>query len=124
MTTTISISSGVIVEGDSNNQLVFTVSLSEPLTQDITLNYSTLNGSATSGADYTAVSNAPLVFKAGETVKTISITILKREPKEKPSTPPPLKSTQVHLERQTSHSSKGDAAAIQPILSIKEYYLH
>ena len=76
MTTTISISSGVIVEGDSNNQLVFTVSLSEPLTQDITLNYSTLNGSATSGADYTAVSNAPLVFKAGETVKTISITIL------------------------------------------------
>ncbi len=72
----INISSATILEGDLNNQLVFTVSLSEPQTQKLDLKYTTTNGSATSGTDYVAVTNGLITFDPGETVKTISISVL------------------------------------------------
>jgi hypothetical protein len=50
--------------------------ISEPLTSELKLNYSTFNGSAISGKDYNAVTNSLITFAPGETVKTISVDIL------------------------------------------------
>ncbi|MGL5926532.1 Calx-beta domain-containing protein [Chroococcidiopsis sp.] len=75
MAATFNISGATIVEGESTS-LVFTISLSEPLTLSQILKYSTVNATATSGQDYTAASNLTVTFNPGETVKTISIPIL------------------------------------------------
>lgn len=53
----------------------FTVSLSAPSGQPVTVNWSTVNGTATSGADY-VFATGTIAFVPGETTKTISITIL------------------------------------------------
>ncbi|MBI4659152.1 MAG: hypothetical protein HY735_09945 [Verrucomicrobia bacterium] len=54
----------------------FTVSLSVASTQTITVNYSTADGTANAGADYTAIPSATLTFLPGELSKTISVSIL------------------------------------------------
>jgi hypothetical protein len=53
----------------------FTVTLSMASTQTVTVDYSTANGTATAGADYTATSGT-LTFLAGETTKTINVPII------------------------------------------------
>ncbi len=53
----------------------FTVSLSAPSGQPVTVNWSTANGTATAGTDYVAASGT-ITFAPGETKKTITITIL------------------------------------------------
>ncbi|NJK94960.1 MAG: tandem-95 repeat protein, partial [Bacteroidales bacterium] len=54
--------------------LAFTVSLSRPSYQDITVNYATADGSATAAdADFTAIASTSLTFLAGETSKTITV---------------------------------------------------
>jgi Ca2+-binding RTX toxin-like protein len=64
------------VEGSAPNKLTFTISLSEALTSPLTLNYSTSNGTAISGKDYTAITGS-ITFAAGDTtVKTITVAIL------------------------------------------------
>ncbi|POY34675.1 hypothetical protein C3K47_19010, partial [Solitalea longa] len=60
----------------------FTVTLSNPSSQTITVDYSTLAGTATSGVDYTSVSNITLTFAPGETSKNISIAITRDNIKE------------------------------------------
>jgi probable HAF family extracellular repeat protein len=55
-------------------QFVFTVSLSPASGADITVNYATANGSATSIDDYNAASGS-LVFSAGQTAKTVSVSV-------------------------------------------------
>jgi Ca2+-binding RTX toxin-like protein len=72
----ISIIGTTAVEGFAPNKLNFTISISEPLTSELKLNYSTFNGSAISGKDYNAVTNSLITFAPGETVKTISVDIL------------------------------------------------
>jgi hypothetical protein len=59
---------------------VFTVTLSAPSDQTITVEYSTENGSATAGQDYYAVERNTLVFNPGETSKSITIWV-KGDPK-------------------------------------------
>jgi hypothetical protein len=54
---------------------VFTVTLSEPSTSLVTVAYSTANGSATVGADYTTASGT-LTFAPGETTRTILVKTL------------------------------------------------
>ena len=76
MPPTFNISSATILEGDQTYQLSFTVTLSEAQSQKLDLKYTTANGSATSGLDYVGVTNGLLTFNAGETSKTISISIL------------------------------------------------
>jgi Ca2+-binding RTX toxin-like protein len=71
----VSIVGTTLLEGDTNNKLLFTVSLSQPLTDRLDLKYVTENGKAVSGRDFTGVSNGILTFQPGETVKTIEITI-------------------------------------------------
>lgn len=63
-----------ILEGSDTNA-VFTVKLSVPSTQTVTLSYATANGTAQAGSDYTS-SSGSLTFNAGETSKTVSVPIL------------------------------------------------
>jgi fibro-slime domain-containing protein len=69
----ISVDDVVVGEGETAAQL--TVSLSESSDKEITVTFTTANGSALAGEDYTAISGT-IVFAAGETKKTISIFIL------------------------------------------------
>ncbi|MGI0483129.1 Calx-beta domain-containing protein, partial [Geminocystis sp. CENA526] len=65
-----------VVEGFTSPQnVLYTVTLSEPGNQNVSVQYSTANGTATAGADYTAT-NGTLTFLPGEITKTISIPIL------------------------------------------------
>lgn len=64
-----------VVEGNSGNRnLSFAVSLSNPSTQTITVSYATANGTATAGSDYTTA-NGTLTFNAGQTSKTVSVSV-------------------------------------------------
>jgi hypothetical protein len=54
--------------------VTLTVTLSGPTASTVTISYSTANGTATAGSDYTAKSGT-LTFAPGTTTQTISITI-------------------------------------------------
>ena len=54
--------------------LAFTVTLSPASGQEVTVAYATAGGTATEGTDYTAASGT-LTFAAGETTKTVSVTL-------------------------------------------------
>ena len=56
------------------NIAVFTVILSAPSGQDVTVKYATASGSAKASQDFTAASGT-LTFSAGETTKTISVNV-------------------------------------------------
>lgn len=63
-----------LLEGSDTNA-VFTIKLSVPSTQTVTLNYATANGTAKAGSDFTSTSGS-LTFNAGETSKTVSVPLL------------------------------------------------
>jgi GH18 family chitinase len=72
---TLAIASASTVEGNRGTKtLTFTVTLSSASASAVTVNYATADGTATAGSDYTAMSDA-LTFAAGETSKTLSVTI-------------------------------------------------
>jgi hypothetical protein len=72
---TISITDASGTEGNSGaTTLTFTVTLSNPSWQTITVEFATANGSATAGSDYEATSGT-LTFAPGGTSQTISVTI-------------------------------------------------
>ena len=54
---------------------VFTVTLSEESTENVTVEYATRNGTAIANSDYTPVSDT-LTFTAGDTEQTISVAVL------------------------------------------------
>ena len=66
-----------VAEGDtgSNNKANLTVTLSAASTQDISVSYTTADGTANNGSDYSATVGS-MVFAAGETSKTLSIPVL------------------------------------------------
>ncbi|MBD2665694.1 calcium-binding protein [Richelia sinica FACHB-800] len=69
-------SNQTIVEGLTSPQNVsYTVTLSNPSSQTITVNYATANGTATAGSDYTSTSGI-LTFNPGVTSQVINIPIL------------------------------------------------
>jgi len=73
----VSVNNPSIAEGDSGSaSLEFIVSLSEASGKSITVDYATAAGTATAGTDYTAISTTSLTFAAGETSKTIPVTVL------------------------------------------------
>jgi hypothetical protein len=64
-----------VVEGNSGTvNAVFTVSIVGAHSGNISVGYSTANGTATAGADYTATSGT-LTFGPGESTKTISVPV-------------------------------------------------
>ena len=60
-----------VIEGET---AVFTVSLSAPSGQAVTVNYATANGTAVAGREFAATTGT-LTFAAGETTKTIRVAI-------------------------------------------------
>jgi blue copper oxidase len=71
----ISIANVKLSEGNSGTkQMNFTVTLSSPYTQSVSVAYKTKDGTAVAGNDYTAKTGT-LNFAAGETIKTISVLI-------------------------------------------------
>ncbi|MDJ0648091.1 MAG: Calx-beta domain-containing protein [Xenococcaceae cyanobacterium MO_188.B19] len=71
---TISVNDFTVVEG-LDNQGVFTVSLSDASTQPITVEYITVDDTATAEADYQTIQGT-LTFAPGETTKTVAVDIL------------------------------------------------
>ena len=72
----VTISDAVITEGASGTkEMVFTITLSKPATEAVTIPWSTQDGTAQAGSDYQAGSGS-VTFAAGETSKTIAVTIL------------------------------------------------
>ena len=80
-TPTLTIDSPSVAEGnDGTTDLVFTVTLEPPNpSQQVTVSYAhpTMAGTATAGTtdDYTALADGDLAFAAGETSKTITVTV-------------------------------------------------
>jgi hypothetical protein len=73
---TVSVDSVQTSEGDAAGTVTFTVTLSEAASLGtVTVNFATSDGTATAGSDYTATSGT-LTFAAGETTKTVTVTIL------------------------------------------------
>ena len=64
-----------VTEGDAGAvSLTFTLTLNRPSTNQITVDYATLDGSATGGTDYVAA-NTTLQFAPGVTSQTITVTV-------------------------------------------------
>jgi hypothetical protein len=72
---TLSVKDVSVAEGNSGTSpLTFTVSLSNPSAQTVTVSYATANGTASSSSDYTAT-NGSLSFAAGETTRSVPVTV-------------------------------------------------
>ena len=72
----ISVAGVRVNEGDSGTTpALFTVSLSAPSTNTVSVNYVTSDGTATSGADF-ALAAGPLAFAPGERTKTVSVPVI------------------------------------------------
>ena len=74
----LAINSPRIQEGDTGaKNLEFTVTLTPPSDQQVTVQYADANsGTATSGTDYTAVTGGTLTFTAGDTEQTFTVEVL------------------------------------------------
>jgi len=71
----LSINDVTVVEGNSGTvNANFTVTLSAPSGQTVSVNYATADGTATAPADYTSLSGA-LIFAPGQTALAISVTV-------------------------------------------------
>jgi hypothetical protein len=70
------ISDRTVMEGNTGTaSATFTVTLSAPSSQPVTIAYTTGNGTATAGSDYQAASGT-LTFAPGETSKTITVPVI------------------------------------------------
>jgi len=70
-----SINDVTLTEGNSGTvTAVFTVSLSQPSSDPLTVDYYTSNGTATAGSDY-VTAGGTLTFAANETSKMVSVTV-------------------------------------------------
>ncbi|HAK77507.1 MAG TPA: hypothetical protein DCM71_11495, partial [Runella sp.] len=64
-----------LIEGSGGNtNFVFTVTLDNPVSSTVNVNYATAAGTATAGTDYTTTSGT-LTFNPGETSKTITVPV-------------------------------------------------
>jgi Calx-beta domain/PKD domain/RTX calcium-binding nonapeptide repeat (4 copies) len=72
----ISVDSPSIAEGDHGTTAMnFKVALSAPTTRTVTVQYTTQDGTAAAGSDYTATSGT-LTFDPGQTSKTVTVDVL------------------------------------------------
>jgi len=72
----ISINDATMNEGDSNTTAFnFTVSLSNPSQDTVTIDYQTQDNSASTPADYTAITTTTLTFDPDETSKTVTVLV-------------------------------------------------
>ena len=73
-TPSISVADATVSDGTSAAQVTFTVTLSASTANPVTVNYSTADGTAKAGVNYTAASGT-LVFAAGQTSNTITVNV-------------------------------------------------
>ncbi len=72
-TPSMAIANATKVEGDSGtSNVTFTVTLSNPSSQTVSAQFTTMNGTATSGSDYTATTGT-VTFDPNQTTKTITV---------------------------------------------------
>ena len=72
---TLSVGDATVTEGNSGSTSAsFAVTLSQASAGTVTVGYSTVNGTATAGSDYTATSGT-LTFTAGQTTKTVTVPV-------------------------------------------------
>ncbi len=72
----VSIADTAVTEGDSGSvTAAFVVTLSPTVTHPVTVTYTTVNGTAIAGSDYTAVSGA-FTFAPGESQRTVNVPVL------------------------------------------------
>jgi hypothetical protein len=72
----VSIGNASVVEGNVGTaSMLFTVTLSAPSPDVVSVDYATADGTATAGSDYAAAAGT-LTFLPGETSKTIAVTVL------------------------------------------------
>jgi beta-glucanase (GH16 family) len=80
---TVSISGVTQAEGNSGTTpFIFTVTLSSATSKQVTVTYSTVEGSAKAGEDFTAATNQTLTFQANETQKTVTINVVADDARE------------------------------------------
>jgi plastocyanin len=73
----ISIADRAVAEGDAGTAMaVFTLSLSAPSTNTVTVMYHTADGTATAGIDYTAVGPTMVTFPPGAIEQTVSVPVI------------------------------------------------
>ena len=75
-TPTITIADTTVTEEDNNSTVSITIQLDEPSEADIIFEYSTDEGTASSGSDYIAVVNKTFIISAGSTSASLEITIV------------------------------------------------
>jgi ribosomal protein L35AE/L33A len=73
-TPTVTVTAPVVTESNAAQAVTFTATLSNPSSQPITINYATVNGTATAPSDYTATSGV-VTFAAGTTSQVFTVTI-------------------------------------------------
>jgi beta-glucanase (GH16 family) len=79
----VSVSSIALPEGNTGTtNFQFTVKLSSASSQPVTVTYSTMEGSAKSGEDFTAVTNQVVTFQANETEKPVTVSVVADDIKE------------------------------------------
>ena len=72
----LSITDVALAEGDSGaTDFVFTVSLSQSSDTEVTVEYATVDGTATAGSDYTAA-GGQLTFAPGQTERTVTVAVV------------------------------------------------
>ena len=76
-TPTLAITDAIVTEGNlpATVDATFTVSLSAPAGQTVTVQAASLNNTATAPGDYTTLTPTTLSFLAGETTKQVSVTV-------------------------------------------------
>ncbi len=75
MAPTISINDAPSVS-ESGGPATFTITLSGAISEEVTVNYSTANGTAAAPGDYTAVTLATATFAPGTTTQTVNISVV------------------------------------------------
>ena len=72
----ITIAPASALEGDSGSaDMIFTVTLAKAVTEAVTINYATSDGTAIAGRDYTAVSNGSVTIAAGNTTAEFTVSM-------------------------------------------------
>lgn len=108
-TSQLSINDVAANEGNTGNTAFnFTVALSPPSTQTVTVAYATANGTATAGSDYTAA-NGTITFNPNETSKQVTVQVMGDTIFE------PTETFFVNLTNPTGGSALGDSQALGTI---------
>ena len=72
----LSVDEVTLFEGSSGTTpFEFTISMDKAFSQPVSVTYSTADGTAKAGEDYTAISNQTVTFQPGETSKKVTVTV-------------------------------------------------